>query len=140
MPAHSSQAGKKRRGCRVAMKSTQVRAASSSSVVGDLSGGNQQKVVFARWLRRGCQILILDEPTRGIDVGSKAEIYRLIRDLADQGHGIIFISSELQEIVGLCDRAAVFRNGAITATLEGAMLTDKQIMHYATGSLVNEAA
>jgi ribose transport system ATP-binding protein len=66
--------------------------------------------------------------------------YRLIRDLADQGHGIIFISSELQEVVGLCDRAAVFYKGAIAATLEGDALTNHQIMQYATGSLVNEAA
>jgi ribose transport system ATP-binding protein len=126
--------------CKSAMISTGVRASSAATAVGNLSGGNQQKVVFARWLLRGCQVLILDEPTRGIDVGSKAEIYRLIRDLADQGHGIIFISSELQEVVGLCDRAAVFYKGAIAATLEGDALTNHQIMQYATGSLVNEAA
>ncbi len=126
--------------CREAMTSTQVKAVSAATAVGDLSGGNQQKVVFARWLLRGCKILILDEPTRGIDVGSKAEIYHLIRKLADEGHGIIFISSELQEVVGLCDRAAVFRNGAITATLAGESLTDHQIMQYATGGGSNEAA
>ena len=102
------------------------------SVVGQLSGGNQQKVVIARWLNHHCKVLIFDEPTRGIDVGAKAEIYALMRELTAKGYSIIFISSELPEIVGLCDRVAVFREGSIVATLSGDDINSNEVMRYAT--------
>ena len=94
-----------------------VRTPSLEQEVGKLSGGNQQKVVLARWLAAKPKILILDEPTRGIDVGAKAEIYHLIDDLANQGLGIMFISSELSEILGLSDRIYVMQHGRITGEL-----------------------
>ena len=100
--------------------------------VGNLSGGNQQKVVIARWLNHHCKILIFDEPTRGIDVGAKAEIYRLMRRLTVQGYAIIMISSELPEIVGMCDRVAVFRQGAIVTILEGDSIQSNEVMRHAT--------
>ena len=109
-----------------------VKAPGPMSVVSQLSGGNQQKVVIGRWLNHHCKILIFDEPTRGIDVGAKAEIYALMRRLTEEGYAIIFISSELPEIVGLCDRVAVFRQGAIVATLEGDDINSNEVMRHAT--------
>jgi ribose transport system ATP-binding protein len=109
-----------------------VKAPGPLSIVGQLSGGNQQKVVIARWLNHHCKILIFDEPTRGIDVGAKSEIYTLMRRLTNEGYAIIFISSELPEIVGLCDRVAVFRQGAIVATLEGDSINSTEVMRHAT--------
>ena len=114
------------------MRRVGVKAPGPLSVVGQLSGGNQQKVVIARWLNHRCRVLIFDEPTRGIDVGAKAEIYLLMRRLTGEGYSIIFISSELPEIVGLCDRVAVFRQGAIVATLEGEAINSNEVMRYAT--------
>ncbi|MDR0441174.1 MAG: sugar ABC transporter ATP-binding protein [Candidatus Accumulibacter sp.] len=111
-----------------------VKAPDPMSVVGQLSGGNQQKVVIARWLNHRCKVLIFDEPTRGIDVGAKAEIHALMRRLTEEGYSILFISSELPEIVGLCDRVAVFRQGAIVATLEGDEINSNEVMRHATTS------
>ncbi len=109
----------------------QVRTPSLEQEVGKLSGGNQQKVVLARWLAAKPKILILDEPTRGIDVGAKAEIYRFIDDLANQGLGIMFISSELPEILGLSDRIYVMQNGRITGELSGASATEEAVLGLA---------
>lgn len=114
------------------MKRVGVKAPSMHTQVAMLSGGNQQKVVIARWLNHHATILIFDEPTRGIDVGAKAEIYLLMRELTERGYSIIMISSELPEIVGMCDRVAVFRQGRIEATLSGAQIEPNQIMTYAT--------
>ena len=114
------------------MKRVGVKAPDPMTIVGQLSGGNQQKVVIARWLNHHCKVLIFDEPTRGIDVGAKAEIYLLMRRLTNEGYAIIFISSELPEIVGLCDRVAVFRQGAIVATLAGDEINSNEVMRYAT--------
>jgi len=98
----------------------------------NLSGGNQQKIVIAKWLGAESEILIFDEPTRGIDVGAKSEIYRLIRNLAEQGKSIILISSELPEILALSDRVMVFRDGAISAELENnELLTEEEVLKYA---------
>ena len=116
------------------MNSVGVKAPGPMTVVGQLSGGNQQKVVISRWLNHHCKVLIFDEPTRGIDVGAKAEIYLLMRRLTNEGYAIIFISSELPEIVGLCDRVAVFRQGAIVATLEGDEINSNEVMRHATTS------
>lgn len=98
----------------------------------NLSGGNQQKVVVAKWLSANCDLLILDEPTRGIDVGAKREIYELINLLASQGKAIIMISSELPEIVGLSDRVVVMREGRLVAELSGSDINEQTIIRYAT--------
>lgn len=108
-----------------------VRTPSLDQEVGKLSGGNQQKVVLARWLAAKPKVLILDEPTRGIDIGAKAEIYRLIDDLANEGLGIMLISSELPEILGLADRIYVMQNGRITGELTGAEATEESILELA---------
>ena len=108
-----------------------VRTPSLEQEVGKLSGGNQQKVVLARWLAAKPKVLILDEPTRGIDVGAKAEIYHLIDDLANDGLGIMFISSELTELLGLADRIYVMQNGRITGELAGTSATEEAILALA---------
>ena len=95
-----------------------------------LSGGNQQKVVFAKWLCSGVDIYIFDEPTRGIDVGAKSEIYQIINDLVAQGAAVIVISSELPEILGVCDRVLVMRDGWITANIDRADATQEKIMSH----------
>jgi ribose transport system ATP-binding protein len=110
-----------------------IKMESVDAPVATLSGGNQQKVALARWLAAGCRILILDEPTRGVDVGAKAEIYKVINDLAAQGIGIIFISSEMPELIGMCDRAIVMRNGAMAGTLEKKDLTENNLIRLAMG-------
>ncbi len=117
----------------------QVRTPSLYQDVGKLSGGNQQKVVLARWLAAKPKILILDEPTRGIDVGAKAEIYRLIDDLANQGLGIMLISSELPEILGLSDRIYVMQNGRITGELTGANATEEAVLGLAMADHLSTA-
>jgi ABC-type sugar transport system ATPase subunit len=94
-----------------------IRVASHEQLVGNLSGGNQQKVVLAKWLARDAKILIFDEPTRGIDVGAKYEIYLLINQLAAAGKAIIMISSELSELLGMCDRILVMREGRLTGEI-----------------------
>ena len=110
-----------------------IRTPSDSQEVRLLSGGNQQKVVIAKWLLRDCDILIFDEPTRGIDVGAKSEIYRLLEDLAAQGRAIIVISSELPEILRLSHRIAVMCEGRLTGILPGgAQTSQEQIMELAT--------
>ncbi|WP_371478126.1 sugar ABC transporter ATP-binding protein [Kitasatospora sp. NBC_00315] len=108
-----------------------VRTPSIEHEVRKLSGGNQQKVVLARWLARKPKVLILDEPTRGIDVGAKAEIYRIIADLAEEGVAILVISSELPEILGLADRILVMQNGRITGELDRTEATEETILNLA---------
>ena len=107
-----------------------VRASSIRQLAGTLSGGNQQKALLARFLLEPRRVLILDEPTRGIDVGAKAEIYRLMNRLTDEGLGIIMISSEMEEILGMADRVVVLREGRCVGELENA--TQEQIMELAT--------
>ena len=104
----------------------------------NLSGGNQQKVVLAKWIATAPHVLILDEPTRGIDVGAKREIYQLMNELTDRGMSIIMISSELPEIIGMSDRVAVIHEGKITGILEGASISEEHIMTLATGGENNE--
>ena len=96
-----------------------------------LSGGNQQKLLVSRWLQADSKFLIVDEPTRGIDVGAKAEIYALLNDLAAAGKGILLISSELPEILGMCDRVLVMREGCLTADLKVSETNAEEIMHKA---------
>ncbi len=109
-----------------------VKTSSIDTVVETLSGGNQQKVVLTRWLNHHVKILFFDEPTRGIDVGAKSEIYALMRDLTARGYAIIMVSSELPEIVGMCDRVAVFRERRIVRTLERDAINPVEIMRHAT--------
>jgi ABC-type sugar transport system ATPase subunit len=94
----------------------------------ELSGGNQQKVIVSRWLMRECNILIVDDPTVGIDIGTKKDIYNLLRNLARRGKGILLISSELNEIIGIADRVYTMRNGMISAELTGNELNQKNIL------------
>jgi ribose transport system ATP-binding protein len=96
-----------------------------------LSGGNQQKVVLARWLLRECRVLLLDEPTRGVDVATKAELYRLISDLARGGIGVLVVSSELEELAGICSRLLVMREGEVVAELDGATATEQDLLRHA---------
>lgn len=110
-----------------------IKLSSVDAPVKSLSGGNQQKTVLARWLATKPQILILDEPTHGVDVGAKADIYRLMRDLAAGGIGIILISSELPEILNMCDRIVVMHEGCVTGILDGCDATEDRVMACATG-------
>lgn len=111
----------------------QIKTPGINTTVFNLSGGNQQKVSLAKWFGANCKLMIMDEPTRGVDVGAKIEIYKLINELAKQGLGIIMISSEMTEIIGLCDRAAVLHRGEISGILDKNELTEKNIMNLATG-------
>jgi rhamnose transport system ATP-binding protein len=116
-----------------------VKTSALDTEAGTLSGGNQQKAVLAKWLATGPRVLIIDEPTRGIDVGTKAEVHRLLSELAGQGIGILMISSELPEVVGMADRVLVVREGRITAELDRADVTAEAVMHAATQSLEHTA-
>jgi ABC-type sugar transport system ATPase subunit len=111
----------------------EIKTPSLAQFVQFLSGGNQQKVALAKWLATSPKILILDEPTRGIDVGSKSEIYKLIRGLADDGMGVIMVSSEMEEIIGLADRVLVMHEGKCTGILDRQDISEENIMQLATG-------
>jgi len=110
-----------------------IKASFAHAKVGTLSGGNQQKVALSRWLATNPKILILDEPTQGVDVGSKSEIHSLMVDLAERGLAVIMISSELPEILGMSDRIAVMRNGAVAGTLSREEATQERILSLAFG-------
>jgi ribose transport system ATP-binding protein len=110
-----------------------IRTPSLEQMVSNLSGGNQQKVVVAKWLYRNSRILIFDEPTRGIDVGAKFAIYELMAQLAGRGVGVIMISSELPEILGMTDRVLVLHEGRLTATLRTRDTSQEEILNYAAG-------
>ena len=110
-----------------------IKTPSVAAKAGMLSGGNQQKVSLARWLATKPSVLILDEPTQGVDVGSKAEIHSLMQSLAEQGLAIIMISSELPEILGMSDRIAVMRGGRIRGILDRSGATQEAVMALAVG-------
>ncbi|MCW5951572.1 MAG: sugar ABC transporter ATP-binding protein [Propionibacteriaceae bacterium] len=110
-----------------------IKTPSADFLVVNMSGGNQQKVVLARWLSLGIKVFIMDEPTRGIDVGSKAEIYQIMADLAEQGVAIIMISSELPEVLGMSDRVMVMREGRIVKELPREEATEEVVMQHAVG-------
>ncbi len=121
---------------RVAEKYThdlRIKTPSLEQKAGNLSGGNQQKVVLGKWLMTKPKVLILDEPTRGIDVGAKMEIYNIINELVDQGVGVILISSELPEVLGMSDRILVMHGGRFTGELKREEATQEKVMYYATG-------
>lgn len=111
--------------------SMHVKTPSQRTQIRSLSGGNQQKVIFGRWLLTAPEVLLLDEPTRGIDVGAKYEIYQLIIDLANQGKGVIMVSSEMPELLGICNRIAVMSNGHLAGILDGETATQEDIMRLA---------
>jgi D-xylose transport system ATP-binding protein len=114
------------------IKNMKVKLSSINQLIESLSGGNQQKIIVGKWLHTNPKVLILDEPTKGIDVGSKSEIYKKIRSLADLGMGILIVSSELSEIIGLCDRVIVMRQGKYAGEYTGD-LTEATILHTAIG-------
>ena len=110
-----------------------IKTPSTRQLIGNLSGGNQQKVLIGKWLAAHPKILILDEPTRGIDVGAKAEIYQIMNSLAEQGVSIIMISSEMPELIGMADRIYVMYEGEITGEVDRKDFTQEKIMYHAAG-------
>ncbi len=117
-----------------ATKAINIKTPSPEMRAANLSGGNQQKVVLAKWLTFAPQVLIFDEPTRGIDVGAKAEIYQLIRKLAANGVSVIVISSEMEEVLGISDRIAVMHEGRVTGILQRPQFSEEAVMRLATGT------
>jgi ABC-type sugar transport system ATPase subunit len=118
------------------MKQFEIKAAGPSTLVMNLSGGNQQKVVLAKYLASDPQILLMYDITRGVDVGTKKEIFKLIRDLASQGKGILFYSTDMDELINVCDVVLVMHDGKIGARLEGSGLTKENIMIASIGGPV----
>ena len=132
------QRAKEDRGAEEASRSLRVKTPSVDFLVRNLSGGNQQKVVLAKWLSLGPKVLIFDEPTRGIDVGAKAEIYDLMRELAKEGVAILMISSDMEEVLNLSDRVAVMHEGRISGFLTREEATEESVMQLAVGSTKRE--
>ena len=124
------------------VKRLNIKTPSIDKITETLSGGNQQKVVLAKWLALNSDVLIFDEPTRGIDVATKAEIHRMIRELAAQGKAVIMISSELPEILHLSDRIAVMWEGRIVNIIDNRhrKVSQQEVMYYASGQKVNEGS
>ena len=122
--------------CQEMVEKLHIKTPSDQQIAQVLSGGNQQKVVLGKWLAMKPRILLLDEPTRGIDVGAKREIYQLMEELAESGVAIIFVSSEMEEILHLPDRALIFHEGQLAGELAHGELTEEAVMHLATGTVV----
>ncbi|HWN21248.1 MAG TPA: sugar ABC transporter ATP-binding protein [Gaiellaceae bacterium] len=120
-----------RRRAREQLRSLKTVPDDPDRVVRLLSGGNQQKVVLARWLLHECRVLLLDEPTRGVDIATKAEIYRIISDLAGAGLGVLVVSSEIEELVGICTRILVMRDGEVVAEVAGTEATERELLRHA---------
>jgi ribose transport system ATP-binding protein len=114
-----------------------IRTSGTEAAVGSLSGGNQQKVVVAKWLLLKPRILLLNDPTRGIDVGTKQELYQLLRKLADSGAAIIFYSTDYDELIGCCDRVLVLYDGAVQRELVGAEITERALLASALNIAVS---
>jgi ABC-type sugar transport system ATPase subunit len=110
-----------------------VKTPSLETAVASLSGGNQQKIALAKWIARDCDVLVVDEPTRGIDVGAKAEIYQLLDELASEGKALLVISSELPELIGLCGRILVMREGQLAGELPRAQFSEAALMGLMAG-------
>ena len=113
------------------IKLLQIKTASRETPIKSLSGGNQQKVILGRWLLTDPEVLLLDEPTRGIDVGAKYEIYQLIIDLANRGKVVIVVTSEMPELLGICDRIMVMSGGRLAGEIDAEEATQELIMTYA---------
>ena len=116
-----------------------IRTAGVDVAVGSLSGGNQQKVVIAKWLMNKPRIILLNDPTRGIDVGTKQEIYALLRKLADAGAAILFHSTDYEELIGCCDRVLVLFDGEVRRELRGAEITETALVASALNLTIKEA-
>ena len=125
---------KEMKAAREAVKTINIKTPTPEMRAANLSGGNQQKVVLAKWLTFAPRVLMFDEPTRGIDVGAKAEIYQLIRNLAAEGVAVIVISSEMEEVLGISDRIAVMHEGRLTGILDRAQFSEESVMRLATGT------
>ena len=110
----------------------QIKCASIEQIITQLSGGNQQKVILAKWMAAGVSLLIFDEPTKGIDVGTKSELYKLIRELAESGIGIIIVSSELPELLSICDRIIVMNEGRLSGEFSSEEATEEKLVKAAT--------
>jgi ribose transport system ATP-binding protein len=123
--------GAERRNALEQRRALNIKAADVETVVGTLSGGNQQKVVLAKWLSMKPRVMMFDEPTRGIDVGSKSEIYTLMRALADAGVAILMISSDMEEVIGVSDRIVVMQEGAISGMLNRDQFSEENVMRLA---------
>lgn len=121
-----------------ALKDLSIKCTGINHIVNNLSGGNQQKVVFAKWLYTNPKVLILDEPTRGVDVGAKQEIYSLITALVKKGAAVIMVSSDLPEVIGMSDRIVVIHEGSVGGVINRDIATQKNIMTLATGGIINE--
>lgn len=121
---------------RAGVERFRIKTASNRSTPGELSGGNQQKLLLARWMHEGTRVLLLDEPTRGIDVGTKSEIHRLIAEAADAGAAVLLVSSEMPELLALSDRIVVLAEGELTGELRGEAMTQENILRLATRSAV----
>ncbi len=115
------------------IRDLRIKTPNDAQITRFLSGGNQQKVVLGKWLSMKPKLLLLDEPTRGIDVGAKQEIYQLMESLAKDGLAILFVSSEMEEILGMSDRTIVMHEGRITGELSREELSEESIMQLATG-------
>jgi ribose transport system ATP-binding protein len=114
-----------------------IKAFDVATIAGTLSGGNQQKIVLAKWLSMKPSIIIFDEPTRGIDVGAKSEIYQLMRNLADSGVAVLMISSDMEEVIGVSDRMAVMHEGSISGFLERGQFSEHNVLQLAVGKHLN---
>jgi ribose transport system ATP-binding protein len=128
---------REKRNAELQCKALSVKTRDVATIVGALSGGNQQKVVLAKWLSMRPKVVIFDEPTRGVDVGAKTEIYRLMRALADKGVAILMISSDLEEVIGVSDRMAVMHEGAIAGILERDKFSEEAVMQLAVGHVTH---
>ena len=115
-----------------------IRTPTATQKMEHLSGGNQQKVVLAKWLNTAPDVIIMSEPTRGIDVGAKADIYEIINELTRQGKAVLLISSDLPELLGMSDRLIVMYDGQIRATLDSNQATQEHVMYFATGGKQDE--
>lgn len=120
--------GAERKAAQTATRELSLRPDHPDAAVRTLSGGNQQKAVLARWLLRGCRVLLLDEPTRGVDVGARAELYAVIRRLADEGLAVLLVSSEVPEVLGLADRVLVLREGHVVHTADARELDEHRVL------------
>ena len=116
------------------MRRLGVRASGPTHLAGQLSGGNQQKVVLGKWLAQRPRVMIFDEPTRGVDVGARSEIYAIMDELAGDGVAVLMISSDLEEVLGMSDRVLVLHEGRLAGELSRAELSEEAVMNLATGA------
>ena len=123
--------GKERRNAEAFQARLRIRTPSLAQAISKLSGGNQQKAILARWLSEDIQVILMDEPTRGIDVGTKNEIYSIMYELADKGIAVVVVSSDLPEVLGVSDRVIVMREGRIVASVDRADATQDRLLRFA---------